>query len=323
MRKIKVAIAGAGFMGETHMNQYKRLQEKVEVLAIAEKNEEKRKSFSKKFNIEKTYDDFENMIEKEDFDVIDICLPTPLHKPAVISAFRNGKDVVVEKPIALTVKDSQEIIDEAEKYGRKLFVAHVLRFWDGYREIREFINANDFSFKLAQAKRFNEEPMWSEGLWIMNESMSGGIVVDLMIHDIDYLIWNFGKVKRVFSHGIKNKNNFHIFVKAFLEFESGFLGIVEGGYLNKRGMGLVSSFELYGDKSNVFLNDKVSVFENNGSYELEIKNEDGYYLELSHFIECIEKNMNSDIIPPNEALYSLDVSIKVRESLKKGKWIEV
>ncbi len=323
MRKIRVAIAGAGFMGETHVNQYRRLQEKVEVLAVAEKNEEKRKNFSKKFNIEKTYEDFESMIEREDFDVIDICLPTPLHKPAVICAFRNGKDVIVEKPIALTVEDSQEIIDEAQKHGRKLFVAHVLRFWDGYREIREFINANKLSFKLAQAKRFNEEPLWSEGLWIMNESMSGGIVVDLMIHDIDYLIWNFGKVKRVFAHGIKNENNFPIFVKAFLEFEEGILGIVEGGYLNKRGMGLTSSFELYGNKSNVFFHDKVKVFEDEKSYELEIKSEDGYYLELSHFIDCIEKKKNSDIITPDEALYSLKVSLKIREALNRSEWIEV
>ena len=324
---MKVGIAGCGFMGEVHAEGYKQLDD-VQIYAAAEKNESKLEQFSQKYRPVKKYRDVMEMVMDEEIDVIDICLPTPFHREPTISALKQNKHVLLEKPIALTMEDALAIKQAAEASKGKLMVAHVLRFWAQYSVIRKALEQKQLgNIKEIYASRFNELPLWSEGTWIMEESQSGGLVIDLMIHDIDFVMWNLGKVKRVWSKGIPNEKNFHIQVMAVLEFENGAMAYIEGGYLNPQGAGLSSQMRIYGDKALLEMyshEDRIRLTEVGGAKKkLEVPSIDGYFEEIAYFMDCIKQDKEPSVITVDEAIESLQVCLALKEALKSNSWVEI
>ena len=104
---MNIGIAGCGFMGDVHAEAYKKLGSNI--YAIAEKNEAKLNSFANKFQPIAVYQDVVDMIMDDKIDLIDICLPTPFHKEIAVRALLNNKNVLLEKPIALSLDDALEI----------------------------------------------------------------------------------------------------------------------------------------------------------------------------------------------------------------------
>jgi len=323
---MKVGIAGCGFMGEVHTQSYKKLG--YDLYAIGEMNSKKLEEFSQKFSPKKKYNDVFDMIEDEEIDIIDICLPTPLHKKTAIAALNNNKHVLIEKPIALTIEEAVEIKKAASKSKGKLMVAHVLRFWTGYSEIRNLFDTQKLTkVKEIYASRYNELPLWSKGIWIMDEEKSGGIIIDLMIHDIDFIMWNLGKVNKVWAKGIINDKGFHIQVMAILEFESGGTAYIEGGYLNPKGVGLNSQIRVYTEDSRVemYSHEEFVRFnkENAVTEQIKLSTIDGYKEEISYFLECIKNNVEPSIITCEDAIDSLAVCLALRNSLKNNNWVSI
>ncbi len=126
-----------------------------------------------------------------------------------------------------------------------------------------------------------------------DEEKSGVLVIDLMIHDIDFLIWNMGKVRRVLSNAIYNENNYAIQVMAILEMENGSTAYVDGGYLNPAGVGLTSQMhiystnyilEMYSNKNNIKLTQK-----NKPIKEITVSSFNAYLEEKKYFFHCIKR----------------------------------
>ncbi len=324
---MNIGIAGCGFMGDVHAEAYKKLGSNI--YAIAEKNEAKLNSFANKFQPIAVYQDVVDMIMDDKIDLIDICLPTPFHKEIAVRALLNNKNVLLEKPIALSLDDALEIKKAAQKSSAEFMVAHVLRFWPEYSIIRKQINQKSLGkIKEIYASRFNEPPLWSDGTWIMDENQSGGLIIDLMIHDIDFIAWNFGKIKRVWSTGGLDSNNFHTQVFAVMEFNNGSKAYVEGGYLNPKGSGLNSQMRIYGDKAKLEMyshEDKIILKENNNEKTilLDIPVIDGYVEEVTYFMDAIDAGKAPSVISVDEAIESLSVCLALKKSLKEGNWIEL
>jgi predicted dehydrogenase len=325
---MNVGIAGAGFMGETHAKSYEKLAN-VKLCALAESNTEKRHYFSNLFSPAKVYDDVFKMIDDNDIDIIDICLPTPLHTKVAIAALKKDKHVLLEKPITLSLDDAEMIRTAALESSGKFMVAHVLRFWPEYVAIQKAIKEHMRSQDIIEvyASRFNELPLWSENTWMMNEEKSGGLIVDLMIHDIDFIIWNLGEVKRVFAHGILNDKNFAVHVTAILEMRNGATAYVEGGYLNPTGCGLSTQMRVYGKNSllemypcdnTIKLSQKDKICK-----EIHVLGNDGYLEEINYFINCIKENKDPEIVTINSAIDSLKTCLAIKSSLHKNEWITI
>jgi predicted dehydrogenase len=325
---MKVGIAGAGFMGKTHANCYAGIAD-TELYALAEQNPDKQRIFNNIFPNTKIYDDVFEMINDIELDIIDICLPTPLHAPVAIAALNKNKNVLLEKPIALNPVDALSIKKAADTNKGKFMVAQVLRFWPEYTMIRKIFKEymHDDSIKEIYSSRFNEIPLWSENTWIMSEEQSGGIIIDLMIHDIDFIIWNFGKVEQVFGNAIYNDKNFAIQVMAILKMENGTTAYVEGGYLNPVGSGLSSQMKIYGNNSLLEMNSHENAIkltqDKNSIKEFYTKGKDGYYEEINYFINCIKQNKNPEVIKVEDAIESLITCQAIRKSLKEEKWINI
>ena len=140
-KTLQVGIAGIGFMGVTHYGAINSLKG-IRVAAIAESDPVKRTgdwsgvrgnfgSGGGKVDLSKirVYEDYRGMARDPELDLLDLCLPTPLHAKAAIYCLEHGKHVLCEKPIALTLKDADAMLAAAKSAGRHLFVGQVLRYF--------------------------------------------------------------------------------------------------------------------------------------------------------------------------------------------------
>ncbi|MBK0332918.1 Gfo/Idh/MocA family oxidoreductase [Brachybacterium sp. MASK1Z-5] len=141
------------------------------------------------------HDDLDELLAA--VDVVDVCTPTPSHPGIVHQALDAGRDVVCEKPLALRAQDARDLVEHAERAGRLLFPAHVVRFFPQYAAAKQAIERG--AIGTPAVLRFERTGAMPRQPWFADESRSGGIVMDQMIHDLDQAIWMAGPVTSVFA----------------------------------------------------------------------------------------------------------------------------
>ncbi|MEO7768383.1 MAG: Gfo/Idh/MocA family oxidoreductase, partial [Ferruginibacter sp.] len=123
MQRTKVAILGAGFITDIHLESYHRFVPEAEVVAVYARNADKAKAFAEKHHIPNWYDDLDDIIEHSGCEVVDICLPNYLHVSATLKAAAAGKHIIIEKPLAITLEEADSMIAACKKAGVKLMYA--------------------------------------------------------------------------------------------------------------------------------------------------------------------------------------------------------
>ena len=156
------------------------------------------------------YDDFDKMLAEANLDAISLTLPTPLHVPLTIKALQAGVSVLCEKPMALNAAECDKMLKAANRApeGTKLMVAHCLRFWPSYVYLKKLVDSKKYGKVIAASfRRFSAPPGWQKGTnWFADESKSGGMALDLHIHDTDMVNFLFGMPKAVTSSAAYDKN---------------------------------------------------------------------------------------------------------------------
>jgi predicted dehydrogenase len=136
-------------------------------------------------------------------DVIDLCTPTHLHYEMVLQAAAAGKQIICEKPLARTVEQAQEMLQACRSAGVRLLVAHVVRFFPEYALAKAAVDAGQIGKPgVIRLSRGSYRPKKPVGNWFLDEAKSGGILMDLMIHDFDYARWIAGEVESVFARKV-------------------------------------------------------------------------------------------------------------------------
>lgn len=128
MEKTKVAILGAGFIAHIHLESYKRFVHEAEVVAIYARSREKAEAVAAEFGIPGVYDDVDKLLAESGAEVVDVCMPNYTHYEACLKAARSGKHVIVEKPLAMTLEQADEMIAECKAHGVNLMYAEELCF---------------------------------------------------------------------------------------------------------------------------------------------------------------------------------------------------
>jgi len=192
---MKVGIIGVGFMGSTHAAGWKETA--AEIAGFVAETVEEARSLSAQYKAP-VYPGLEAILPQ--VDIVDICTPTHLHYEMVLKAARAGKQVICEKPLARSVKQGQEMLAACRKAGVKLFVAHVVRFFPEYSQAKSAVEAGEIGRPgIIRLSRGSYRPKKPVGNWFLDEEKSGGIMLDLMIHDFDYARWVAGEVESVFA----------------------------------------------------------------------------------------------------------------------------
>jgi predicted dehydrogenase len=190
---MKVGIVGAGFMGTTHAAGW--AETPAEIVGFTAETQKEAGTLAEKYNA-KVYPALDELLQL--VDVIDICSPTHLHHEMALKAAAAGKHIICEKPLARTTAQAQEIVNACQKAGVQLLVAHVVRFFPEYALAHSAVVEGQIGKPgVIRLHRGSYRPKKPAGNWFLDEEKSGGILMDLMIHDYDYARWLAGEVDSV------------------------------------------------------------------------------------------------------------------------------
>ena len=210
-KELRVGMIGYGFMGRTHSNAYKRLNDFFPVehrpvlKAVCARNAEKAQAFADNWGYERVETDWRKLIEADDIDLIDIGAPNSVHKEIAIAAARAGKAIVCEKPLAMDVAEAEEMVAAVESAGVPNMV------WFNYRRVPSIALAKQiidegrigrsFHYRATYLQDWTispDVPQGGAGLWRLDASVAGsGVTGDLLAHSIDTAMWLNGPITRV------------------------------------------------------------------------------------------------------------------------------
>lgn len=160
-----------------------------------------------------------------DVDVVSVCTPTDLHHQQVLEVAAAGKHIVIEKPLSLTVEQGADMIRACQQAGVRLLMAHVLRFFPEYARIRATVDSNTIGQPaVLRLFRRSSLPRKARDNWFIEPERSGGVIQDLMIHDLDFARWIAGDVTQVYAR----HNGHHALV--ILTHTSGAISNIEGSW---------------------------------------------------------------------------------------------
>lgn len=335
---IKVGIVGAGFMGAMHAECYKNLSN-AKLEAIADTDLTKAENLAKKYEA-KAYQRTEDLFKEKDIGIVDICLPTFLHKECAVKAAGAGKNILCEKPIALTVEDADEMIEVAGKAGVKFMIAQVLRFWPEYIKLKDIFDKRELGDLLSiTCTRLSMTPNWAWDNWLTDSKRSGGALVDLHIHDTDFLLCLIGKPLGIFSRMPKSSLEYgHIFTT--YTFPKEIAAFAEGGWDMPDNFPLTMSFTANFEKGTVEFNSRweksLAVYKPGEEVEYpEVKVElqasaetggnisdlGGYFSEIRYFVDCVENDKMPTLATGESARDSLKVVLAEKRSIETGNLI--
>src|SRR5688572_2979785 len=140
MNKTKIALLGSGFIADIHIESYRRFVPEAEVVAVWSRNAERGAAFAKKHHIAKHYPTLEQAITESGCEIVHVCVPNFLHHHAVLAAANAGKHVIIEKPLAMTLEEADEMIAVCKSKNRKLMYAEELCFAPKYERVRKLVN---------------------------------------------------------------------------------------------------------------------------------------------------------------------------------------
>lgn len=317
---IKVALIGIGGMGGCHFNCYKDI-ENAEVIAVCDVRADMAKEKVHNENIH-IYSSYDELLENENPDYVDICTPSYMHREMSIKALEKGINVLCEKPMSLSTADTEAILSAVKKSGKIFMTAHVVRFMKAYMYLKNVIDSKELGDLLRlDMKRISSIPDWSWEDWMRDLDKSGGTPIDLSIHDIDFVQYVLGEPNEVSGvyHKLKDNNDFIVSELVYdncivtaeatwynynIPFEASFSAVFTNGALNYTGGKMLKNGE------------KVEITTENTSSDtgINISNTDGYGGEIEYFVSCIEKNIEPEVVTPE----SSHASVKLIERILKN-----
>lgn len=211
MKPLNIGMIGYGFMGRTHSNAYRRVNnffdlEYTPVLkAVCARNKENAEAFAKQWGYESVETDWRQLIARDDIDAVDICTPNHLHKEIAIEAAKAGKMILCEKPLSMDTQEGEEMCQAVEAAGVPNTV------WYNYRRVpavtlaKQLIDEGRLGRIFHYRAQFLQDwtisadlPQGGAGLWRLDAATAGsGVTGDLLAHCIDTALWLNGKITNV------------------------------------------------------------------------------------------------------------------------------
>ncbi len=340
MSILKIGVIGCGSIAQhRHLPEYS-WNKNVEIVAVCDINEERALEIGKKYDA-KAYTDYTELLADEEIDAVSVCTPNYLHAPISVAALNAGKHVLCEKPMATSSEEADQMIEAAEKSGKKLMIGHNQRFVKSHQKARELIKSGEigklYSFRSAFGHGGPEQ--WSvdgkESWFFQKEKAFIGAMGDLGVHKTDLLRYILGEefveVGAFVETNAKDFADVDDNAVCVLKTESGVIGTLAASwaYTSKED----NSTVIYGEKAILRLEDhpqySLIVQYANGetvNYELgkiQSNDEGGQNATgvIDHFIASIQSD-SEPLITGEEGKKSLEVilgAIKSKETKQIAK----
>ncbi len=338
MKTLGFGIIGCGVIAPWHAIGIQKA-EGAELVAVCDIIPEKMKVFAEKWEVEKMFENYNDLVNDPDIDAVCICTPSGLHGEPTIAAARAGKHVLSEKPLEITKEKMDQMIEECRKAGVKLGGIFQRRAYPEFHKAREIIDSGkigklvlgDAYLKYYRSQAYYDSGGW-RGTWALD---GGGALMNQGVHGIDALLWMMGPVKRVISAKCDHlARNIEVEDTAvvMLEYENGAFGVIEG--TTSIVPGYPSSIEIHGELGTLKLDDnKIVSLEILGEEKKEAEKEEagtgaaaeptaigtfGHEQLVQDLVNAINEDRDP-MIPGEKARQAVDLILAIYEANRTGK----
>lgn len=303
---VKAGVIGVGYLGVHHARIYSELED-VELVGVMDTSAERCNEIADTYGCD-CYDNIDQLIK--DSDALSIVTPTPFHHSIGMKCLNHSKDILIEKPISVTIEEADDLIHEADKNGLILQVGHLERFNSAVMVLENYL----------------EEPVFfeSERLSPYLERAAGvDVTLDLMIHDIDIILSLSGShPNRVSAVGSSVLSERIDVAKAWIEFENGISALVSAGRLSRDKTRRLKIFQkdshLILDYQNAMIQRHYKTDSGKIMHDVikpEVK--EPLMEELVDFIQCINTRTRP-VVSGVEARDALNVALTINEQLNRS-----
>ena len=308
MRTVNVGVIGVGAMGENHVRVYHKMEE-ANLIAVSDVSERALKKIEKKYGA-KGYTDYCELLNNPDIEVVSVCVPTTFHHAVVMEAIRHKKHILVEKPIAFTLTEAEEMIAAAKDAGVILATGHVERFNPAVQKAKELIDDGVIGdIVSAFAKRVGPLPPRIKDV---------GVSIDLAIHDLDIMNYLFEEeITQVYGtmNSSFDDSEFEDHAEIMVSFDNESTGIIEVNWLTpyKR-----RELELTGTAGIIsvdYIQQSIEVF-GKFAQDIEIVHEEPLKGELKSFLNSVVEE-KEPVITGEDGLKALKMVIAANKSSKE------
>jgi len=345
---VRVGIAGMGFMGQTHLEAYGK-RDDVRVVALADRDPARRAGAGDAVsNIQacglggaapsldrvKRYEEAADLIRDPDVDLVDICLPTPAHALAVEAALAAGKHILVEKPLARTAAEARALAERAEaaasdsSSGPFAMPAMCMRFWPGWTWLKRAVDERTYGRTLGVV--FQRLGAALPGDDYRDGARSGGAILDMHVHDTDFVQHLFGVPHSVTSHGYSHISGEIDHVVTRYACEDADLVVAEAAWIESPAFRFTMRYTANFERATAV-------------YDLDAKADSpltlyvpgrepehvplepglGYDHEIAYLIECIREGRKPDRVTFAEAAAAIWIIEAESESVKTGRTVDL
>lgn len=308
---LKVGLVGVGGISGAHIPAWDNM-ENAELIALCDIRPER----MEKYDGKRCYTDFDEMLANEEIDILDICLPTYLHADFAVKAMEKGIHVITEKPISLKEEDVERVYSTAAKNNVKFMVAQVLRFWPEYEVLKEIYDTKKYGKLLSGTMtRLGHKPRWSWDNWMMDEKRSGLVPFDLHIHDLDFMVYAFGKPE--VAHQYRSKRPDQDFLSVAYDFGDFTINTEAAWYDNCYPFTAQFRFQfedalvcneggrmvIYGKEDEIDLTQDTK----GDTGSINLPKSDAYANEIKYFAHCVENDLPVEKVTADSLLCVLKI----------------
>ena len=341
-KPLRIAVLGMGMMGRTHLDVYARRRD-VRVVTVATRTGRPLRTggggniagqAQGSFDLSgvRRSTDAMALAGDPEVDVVDICLPTPDHVPVALAAVRAGKHVLVEKPLALDSRSARTLARAAAQSGRVAMVALCMRFWPGWDWLKRAIDGQTYGgVRSAHFSRLCAHP----GPTFADPIRTGGALLDLHVHDTDFVTHCFGLPRAVSSRGViqdakgkrpagKGANNAIDHVTTQYLFDSPLVVTAEGGWMMSPGFAFTMRYLVNFERATAVFDlangaSPLTLYHRGKSTQIRLPAGLGYAAEIDYFLRCVRRGEPAERASVASAVESLRVVEAERRSVISGK----
>ena len=311
---LKVGLVGVGGISGAHIPAWQSMED-VELVALCDVRPEQMTRYPEL----RQYTDMDDMLAKEQLDILDICLPTYLHADAAVKAMERGIHVLSEKPVSLKTEDVHRLYETAKRNNVRFMVAQVLRFWPEYVYLKEIYDSGRYGKLLSgRMARLGHMPGWSWDNWMKDESRSGLVPFDLHIHDLDFMVYTFGKPKQVSSFRARRPDQ-DVFTAVY-QFDGFYVDSEATWYAAPYPFHATYRFQF--EKALIVLDGALTVYEVDGKTftvgadggetgGIELPPTNAYANEIRYFADCVKAGRDAERVKEEE----LETVVKILKGI--------
>jgi predicted dehydrogenase len=334
---INVAVIGLGFMGVTHIKSYQQIPN-ARLAAVCDAvrlppdgvltsvvgNVADSSPVKLDLSQMQATKSYHEVLANPKVHVVDICLPTIHHVEVATAALKAGKHVVCEKPLARSSADCRRLV-EAVKSAKTFFMpAMCLRFWPGWSWLRDAMADGRYGKILAaHFRRVSGPPGWSKATYFKGAE-SGGALLDMHIHDTDFVQFLFGKPTRVFSRGLTRFSGAIDYVLTQYDVPGGAAVSAEGSWLMGEGFGFNMAYTVNFEQATADYDlsrgpEALRIYEGDKAARPEILlGDDGYVAELKHFLDGVAAGRPPTVVTVEDGARAVEICEAEERSVLSG-----